>query len=204
MMSPGLRDALAFQFAGSRKSIEKRPGCVWEVTDEPLPACQDRAMGKDAALAERMQKMIFLLKAAGCPLDADYDLHHYGPYSQDVARLTDEMVREKLLCETTEARPYGEQYSYVLSDEASRQISAYESSSRGAGPAKEMAACESLARKLEQTDLKELEIASTIVFFREQGDDWTAAVEKTRNFKNLLADTHFLEKCKALASEIVA
>ena len=79
---------------------------------------------------KRMQKMIFLLKAAGCPLDADYDLHHYGPYSQDVARLTDEMVREKLLCETTEAHPYGEQYSYVLSDEASRQISAYESSSR--------------------------------------------------------------------------
>ena len=26
---------------------------------------------------KRMQKMIFLLKAAGCPLDADYDLHHY-------------------------------------------------------------------------------------------------------------------------------
>ena len=153
---------------------------------------------------KRMQKMIFLLKAAGCPLDADYDLHHYGPYSQDVARLTDEMVREKLLCETTEARPYGEQYSYVLSDEASRQISAYESSSRGAGPAKEMAAFESLARKLEQTDLKELEVASTIVFFLKQGDDWTAAVEKTRNFKNLPADTHFLEKCKALASEIIA
>ena len=67
-----------------------------------------------------------------------------------------------------------------------------------------MAACESLARKLEQTDLKELEVASTIVFFREQGDDWTSAVEKTRNFKNLPADTHFLEKCKALASEIIA
>ena len=67
-----------------------------------------------------------------------------------------------------------------------------------------MAAFESLARKLEQTDLKELEIASTIVFFLKQGDDWTAAVEKTRQFKNLPADTPFLEKCKALASEIVA
>jgi len=29
-------------------------------------------------------------------------------------------------------------------------------------------------------------------------------VEKTRQFKNLLADTPFLEKCKAIASEIVA
>ncbi len=67
-----------------------------------------------------------------------------------------------------------------------------------------MAAFESLAQKLEQTDLKELEVASTIVFFLKQGDDWTAALEKTRNFKNLPADTYFLEKCKALASEIIA
>jgi uncharacterized protein YwgA len=30
-----------------------------------------------------MQKLIFMLQAAGCPLDADYDLHHYGPFRED-------------------------------------------------------------------------------------------------------------------------
>jgi uncharacterized protein len=153
---------------------------------------------------KRMQKLIFLLQAAGCPLDADYDLHHYGPYSQDVARLTDEMVQMKLLNERTEPHPYGQQYSYVLSEDASRQISEYESSPRGSDPARTMAGFRELAQKLYQTDLKELEVASTIVFFRKQGHDWPIAVQKTRVFKNLPSDTPFLETCKALACEIIA
>ncbi len=153
---------------------------------------------------KRMQKLIYLLQAAGCPLDVDYDLHHYGPYSEDVARTTDEMVREKLLGETTETYSYGEQYSYSLSDEATRQISEYESSARGSGPAREMASFESLARKLYQIDLKELEVAATIVFFRKQGHDWAAAVKKTQEFKNLPPGTAFLDQCKAIANEIVA
>jgi uncharacterized protein YwgA len=153
---------------------------------------------------KRMQKMVFLLQAAGCPLDVAYDLHYYGPYSQDVARLTDEMVREKLLVETTETRPFGEQYSYALTDGAIRQISEYEASPRGTGPAKEMTQFESLARKLCNTDLWELEVASTIAFFRKQGHGWPASVDKTRQFKNLAGDSPFLETCKAIASEIVA
>ena len=59
---------------------------------------------------KRMQKLIFLLQAAGCPLDADYDFHKYGPYSQDVARLTDELTREGLLEEEVQRHPFGKQY----------------------------------------------------------------------------------------------
>src|SRR5262249_28733541 len=139
-----------------------------------------------------------------CPLKADYDLHHYGPYSQDVALLTGQMVSQRLLEETKEARPYGEQYSYALSEDARRQLSAYESSPRGSEPAREMAQFRELARELYRADLKELEVASTIVFFRKQGFDWETAVEKTRQFKNLPADIPFLERCRALASKIVA
>jgi uncharacterized protein len=73
---------------------------------------------------KRVQKLIFMLQAAGCPLNADYDLHHYGPYSQDVALLTGQMVSQRLLEERKEAHPYGEQYSYILSEDARRQISA--------------------------------------------------------------------------------
>ena len=40
---------------------------------------------------KRMQKLSFTLQAAGCPLDAEYELHPYGPYSDDVARLTGEL-----------------------------------------------------------------------------------------------------------------
>lgn len=153
---------------------------------------------------KRMQKLIFLLQASGCPLDVDYDLHHYGPYSQDVAMLTDQMVGANLLTETKEARPYGEQYSYALTEGARRQILEYEAGPRGSGPAEEMARFQALGRELYECDLRELEIASTIVFFRKQRLDWKTAVEKTRQFKNLPSDASLLNRGKALASKIEA
>jgi uncharacterized protein len=153
---------------------------------------------------KRMQKLIFLLQAAGCRLDVEYDLHRYGPYSQDVARLTGDLVREELLRESSELHPYGQQYSYKLTEDATRQVAEYETSSSGSVGAEEMAEFRGLAMKLYTTDLKELEVASTIVFFRVQGFDWSGAVEKTCQFKNLPADTPFLEKCEAIAKEIVA
>ena len=43
---------------------------------------------------KRLQKVVFMLQAAGCPLQAEFYLNHYGTYSlEDVTRLTDEMVR---------------------------------------------------------------------------------------------------------------
>ena len=44
---------------------------------------------------------------------------------------------------------------------------------------------ESKARRLFQADLKELEYASTIVFFREKGHDWPTSVERMCRFKKL-------------------
>jgi uncharacterized protein YwgA len=152
---------------------------------------------------KRMQKLVFLLQAAGCPLDVDYDLHHYGPYSEDLARLTDLMVDERLLEERMEVRPYGEQYSYRLSPESIRQIAEYESRLANSGLARPMAAFEPLARSLCETDLKELEVASTIVFFRAQGNDWPAAVEKACQFKDLPTGAALAKKTEELARRFV-
>src|SRR5258706_10557443 len=41
---------------------------------------------------KRLQKVVFFLQQAGCPLDCQYTLHHFGPYSRDVADTCDEMV----------------------------------------------------------------------------------------------------------------
>ena len=72
---------------------------------------------------KRLQKLVFMLQAAGCPLDAEYGLHHYGPYSQEVARLSDEMQRSSLLLEESEPNQVGRQYSYSLTARAQRQRS---------------------------------------------------------------------------------
>jgi uncharacterized protein YwgA len=152
---------------------------------------------------KRMQKLIFLLQAAGCPLETDYDLHHYGPYSQDLARLTDEMVREKLLEERVEAHPYGERYSYALAEASRRQIDEYEAGPKGAQTAAQIAAFEPLARALDQADLRELEVAATVVFFRRRGHDWSVAVAKTCQFKDLPAGAPLVKKAEELARRIV-
>ena len=152
---------------------------------------------------KRMQKLVFLLQAAGCSLDVEYDLHHYGPYSEDLARLTDRMVDERLLEERMEVRPYGEQYSYRLSPESVRQIAEYEASPQAPGPIAPMAGFEPLARALCETDLKELEIAATIVFFRERGSDWPVAVAKACDFKHLSPVASLVAKAEELARRVV-
>jgi uncharacterized protein len=153
---------------------------------------------------KRMQKLVFLLQAAGCPLDAEFSLHRYGPYSHDVAQLTAELVHEGLLTEDRGAHPYGEEYSYQLSEEARRQLAEYEaepSSSHGVG---ELARFWPLASKLYSSDLKQLEVASTIAFFRKQGYGWPDSVAKTCAFKQLPADSPLLEASEQLARQIVA
>src|SRR5713226_644545 len=136
MMSPGRLDSLS---PCPRREEERgwggRPAASGRLPMERYQLAKIVDWAGTFRSRKRMQKLIFLLQAAGCPLDVDYDLHRYGPYSQDVARLTDEMVREKLLSERRETHPYGEQYSYVLTEEASRQMSEYESGPRGSDPA---------------------------------------------------------------------
>ncbi len=153
---------------------------------------------------KRMQKLIFLLQAAGCPLDAEYALLPHGPYSHDVALLTGQMTSLKLVEEMEETLSSGSSYSYSLTQGARRQLLEYESSPRGSGPASEMAKFESLARELYRADVDQLEIAATIVFYRKRGLDLETAVEKVRLFKKLPPDTAFLQRCRALAEKIVA
>jgi uncharacterized protein YwgA len=153
---------------------------------------------------KRMQKMVFLLQAAGCPLDAEYGLHYYGPYSQDVAQLVDGLTREGLLVEEVENHAHGEQYSYTLSQRSVDQIQRYETEPRGLEEAGKMEPFANLARALADKDPKELEVGATIVFFQKQGQDWPEAIEKTRSFKKLDANTQFLSNCEKLARRILA
>lgn len=132
---------------------------------------------------KRMQKVIYLLQSAGCPLDAEFTLHHYGPYSEEVARLTDEMVRSALLEEQASENALGRQYSYRLPEPIRQQVAAVEATEQGQAWAAELARFEPLARELLGADPKQLEYASTIVYFRRKGYAWPESVEKACAFK---------------------
>ncbi len=152
---------------------------------------------------KRMQKVVYLLQVKGCPLESEYRLHYYGPYSHDVARLTDEMVRGGMLDEKSEEDAAGERFSYRLSERARQQVAAHEAKPDGSLEAKQIGKFEDLARELLVVDLKELEVASTIVFFRKHGSEWHDAVDKTCQFKGLPPDTPFLKRTQELARRII-
>ena len=153
---------------------------------------------------KRLQKVVYLLQAAGCPLEADYGLHHFGPYSPDVAQLTDEMAQAGLFQEARESNGVGQQYSYRLTDRARQQLVAVEATPQGHAWAQPLARFEPLARQLLQRDGKELEVAATMVYFRRQGDDWTAALEKASRLKNLHTNAPLFQRAEALARQTVA
>jgi hypothetical protein len=154
---------------------------------------------------KRLQKVVFLLQASGCPFDAEYTLHHYGPYSQEVARLSDEMVQTQLLKEESQPNQVGLQYSYHLTDHAKASLAALEATLEGKQMVAPLIPFEQRARELLGTDLWELEVASTLVYFRQQGHDWQDSVERTCKFKNLNAEAHrvFLKKVEELAHHFI-
>jgi uncharacterized protein len=152
---------------------------------------------------KRMQKLVYLLKVAGCPLDAEYMLHRYGPYSQDVARLTDEMVQTNLLTEKTVSHIAGQQYSYRLAEAARSSLTEFEATLEGRCLSEQMEPFKPLALRLFQADLKVLEFASTIVYFHKQGHDWPTAVQKMCQFKGLTNGSQAVERADALAREVI-
>jgi len=155
---------------------------------------------------KRLQKVVFLLQASGCPFDADYTLHHYGPYSQEVARLSDEMVQVGLLEETSEANQVGMQYSYDLTENAAKDVAELDQTPKGKKLAAQLTPYEKKAKELLNTDLWLLEVASTLVYFRQQGHDWPESVERTCKFKSLdpSSNTKFLKKVEELARQFIA
>lgn len=132
---------------------------------------------------KRMQKVVYMLQAAGCPLDADFFLHRYGPYSQDVAQLTDEMVNQDLLAEVETSIGSGSKFEYHLPDSTREKIQAFEETPPGSSLLNSIMPFKERATKLLKADLKQLEFASTILFFQRQGCDWPTAVEKAVQFK---------------------
>jgi uncharacterized protein YwgA len=153
---------------------------------------------------KRMQKVVYLLQAAGCPLEAKFILHHYGPYSHEVAALTDEMVGAKLLNESHESGTFGERYSYDLSAAAGLNVAEFERTPEGLERLRELSVYEATARGLLEADLKDLEVASTIVFFRKQGHDWPIAIEKSCRFKDLAEGSPAVREAEELARRIIA
>src|SRR5258706_15957819 len=120
---------------------------------------------------KRLQKVVFFLQQAGCPLDCQYTLHHFGPYSRDVADTCDEMVAAGLVDEKVEQQNTVMQYTYTLRPDI-RDLVAKD-------PDAHLTQFAGLGRELidpSKTHIWWLELGSTILYFFNVSKDWDDAL----------------------------
>ncbi len=120
---------------------------------------------------KRLQKLVMLLQYAGAEVDTKFSIHHYGPFSSDVARMTEILTMTGQLNE--EMKVVGSsrlfQSVYTLPDD-------------DVADAAEFSWCETL-QKLSDFSTIELEVASTIAFFISAGKSPAEAITATKEMK---------------------
>jgi uncharacterized protein YwgA len=124
---------------------------------------------------KRLQKVAFFLQQAGCPLNCQYTLHFFGPYSRDVADACDEMVVAGLIEEVGNRETGVMQYTYKLKPSTHQYLRQV---ADGA-----MSQFEKIGKELIQENIWRLELGSTILFHYRFSGDWKEAMRQACLFK---------------------
>ena len=145
---------------------------------------------------KRLQKIVFFLQHAGCPLNCDYTLHHFGPYSRDVADACDEMVAAGLIVEDGGPQAKTMSYVYTLKPETRQLLKT--ASEEQLPPFKE------LGESLIQENLWTLELGSTILYYFRDTADWDSAMTNACRFKKVTPGDNKSVKALAFTKSLVA
>ena len=123
----------------------------------------------------RLQKTIMLLKRLGAPLDYDYMIHFYGPYSEGVQSDIGLLENLGLVSETAQNAQDGSTY-YVLraNDEAVALANS-----------EEVKPFHKAIDRMSEADPIVLELAATYDAFREMGTEHEKAIVRLRRKKGL-------------------
>lgn len=155
---------------------------------------------------KQLQKVVYLLQASGCPFEAEYTLHLYGPYSADVAQRTDEMVGAGFLDENpTSVGARGQSFSYQLTDKARQKLREVDGQENTRPWLEQMSKFKSQAEALfQEPELRKLEFASTIAYFREeQKMSWEKARDAAAKFKKQKPNGQAMREAFVLAKGIL-
>ena len=148
---------------------------------------------------KRLQKSIYLLQRAGCPLQFSYILHYYGPYSFELAGLIDQLKGADIIDESPEQTGFGGvRYRSEISQKGKRVLENFQKSRTGKDMYGQIRPFIPIFEKLNQEDLWVLELAATIAYFYE--GDWAEAQKQTAIFKKLSRNGNNLKQAFALAS----
>ena len=126
---------------------------------------------------KRLQKVAFFLQQAGCPLNCEYTLHFFGPYSRDVADTCDEMVAAGLIEELGGREAGSMQYAYKLKPSTREYLRQVADAS--------MAKFEEVGKELIQESIWRLELGSTILLYYRSSGNWSEAMNQACKFKKV-------------------
>jgi len=112
----------------------------------------------------KLQKILYLANLSGWNVISDYQYHHYGPYSEMISMIVEDMRNNGWVKET----PYGTDknvvYKYFLEKEGIKR----ELALAGKQDSRLVKRTESLVKELNKFSSDDLEIMSTLVFIREE------------------------------------
>lgn len=145
---------------------------------------------------KRLQKVVFFLQETGCSLDCRFTLHHFGPYSRDVADRCDEIVAAGLVDEAVRPSNGVVQYTYTLTPDTSKLVQQT--------PDVQMQQFQPVGQSLIRESLWSLELGSTILYFYRQSPDWKIALIRACEFKQVSYTQESSQAALALARQIAA
>jgi hypothetical protein len=142
---------------------------------------------------KRLQKLIHLLKLSGANIECEFRLHHYGPYSFEVAHAADILSAFGGLSEIQEPKGiYGTYIStYSVPDSPNTKNSVNWSSAH-----------KRTLEFLDKYSTVELEIASTIGYFLSLGYSLNKAVAETKYIKEGKAQTKTVKRALEIIHQI--
>jgi hypothetical protein len=155
---------------------------------------------------KRVQKIVCLLQVAGMDFNLDFRLHHYGPYSAELAALLDEATQSGILFEEEQKNSVGTQYNYQLSPASERALDQLEKEAGNAiqGQLKSFESFkDQIAVLVGVEKLWILELGSTIAHYYSKSRDWGISMESACEFKKVSAQATDSQAALHLAKQTI-
>ncbi|CAM3137295.1 YwgA family protein [Filibacter tadaridae] len=135
---------------------------------------------------KKLQKMVFIAKKMNFPFAEKYELHMYGPYSEELTLRIEELCEMGFLSEQCSDKKSYIQYTYHVSDEGKQFLETAEP------PHDKLAQC---IERMNGKSSRFLELVSTLLYFDHLTKDEQIAkvhiVKNKLNFTEQEMDTAF-------------
>lgn len=133
------------------------------------------ALANEVSGRKKLQKMIYIAKKMNFPFAEKYELHMYGPYSEELTLRVEELCEMGFLSENCTDKGSYVQYRYNVTDEGRRFLETADS------PHAKLHDC---IEKLNGKSSRFLELVSTVLYFDHLPQ--TEQIEKVHIVKNKL------------------